>query len=224
MTYIDHVRAHLAKDLRLEWRSRDAINAMGFFAILVVVIFSFAFEPNTDESRRIAGGIIWVAILFATNVALNQSWMRETRHQVLDALRIAPAPPTALFLGKAIGNFIFVVALECIMVPLITVFYNLSAAGSYFDLLCIALLGTWALVVNGTFFATVALRTRLREMMLPLMLFPISIPALLGMVQATTSVLTGDDSPAQWIKLLSGYDIIFTVVCLLLFETVFQAE
>jgi len=82
MKYIDHVRAHLAKDLRLEWRSRDAINAMGFFAILVVVIFSFAFEPNTDESRRIAGGIIWVAILFATNVALNQSWMRATRHQL----------------------------------------------------------------------------------------------------------------------------------------------
>ena len=224
MTYFEIVRAHLAKDLRLEWRSRDAINAMGFFALLVVVIFSFAFEPSSEESRLIAGGIIWVSILFATNVALNQSWMRETRQQVLDALRIAPAPPTALFLGKAIGNFLFVVALECIMVPLITVFYNLSAAGSYFDLFILALLGTWALVANGTFFATLALRTRIRELMLPLLLFPISIPALLCMVQGTTLALTGEASPVAYMKLLAGYDIIFTVVCLLLFETVFQAE
>jgi len=224
MSYWTHVRAHLMKDLRLEWRSRDAMNAMGFFAVLVIAIFSFSFEPSTEEARVIAGGIIWVAILFATNVALNQSWARELRHHVLDALRLAPAPPTALFLGKALGNFLFVMMLEAIMVPLIVVFYNLTAAGSTMDLFLIAILGTWALVVNGTFFATLALGTRMREMMLPLLLFPISIPAILCMVQATTAALTGDDSPLEYIKLLAGYDIIFTVVCLLLFETVFQAE
>ena len=224
MSYFDHLRSHLFKDLRLEWRSRDAMNAMGFFALLVVVIFSFSFEPSSEESRLISGGILWVAILFATNVALNQSWTRETRNHVLDALRLAPAPPTALFLGKSIGNFIFVLTLELIMVPLLTVFYNLSAAGSYFDLIVIALLGTWALVVNGTFFATLSLRTRIREMMLPLLLFPISIPALLCMVKGTTLALTGEASPLAYMKLLAGYDIIFTVVCLLLFETVFQAE
>src|SRR5438270_2406951 len=98
----------LIKDLRLEWRSKDAINSMLFFALLVVVIFSFAFDPIAEESRRIAGGIAWVAFLFASVVALNQSWARELRNQVLDGLRLTPAPPNAMFLGKVIGNFTFV--------------------------------------------------------------------------------------------------------------------
>src|SRR5271156_1141920 len=105
------IRATLVKDLRLEWRSKDAINSMLFFALLVVVIFSFSFDPTAEESRRIAGGLIWVAFLFAAVVALNQTWARELRNQVLDEYRISPAPPNALFLAKVIGNFIFVTVL-----------------------------------------------------------------------------------------------------------------
>src|SRR5690348_6645119 len=96
--------AHLAKDMRLEWRSRDVFNSMLFFAVLVVVIFSFAFEPTADESRRLVGGLFWVAFLFSTIVALNQSWARELRNGVMDAYRVAPAPPEALFFGKCLGN------------------------------------------------------------------------------------------------------------------------
>ena len=147
--------ATLRKDLRLEWRSKDAINSMLFFGLLVVVIFSFAFDPSAEESRQIAGGLVWVAFLFATVVALNQ---------------------------------------------------------------------TWALVVNGTFFAALSIRTRSREVMLPLILFPISIPAVMGMVQSTTYVLTGEGNAFFWIQLLAIYDLVFTVVCLLLFETVLGAE
>jgi heme exporter protein B len=216
--------ASLAKDLRLEWRSKDAINSMLFFALLVVVIFSFSFDPTAEESRQIAGGLIWVAFLFAAVVALNQTWAREVRNQVLDAYRVSPAPANALFLSKALGNFLFVTVLEALMTPLFIVFYNLRALGPAYQLPIVAVLGTWALVVNGTFFAAISLRTRSREIMLPLLLFPISIPALLATVGATSAILTGEFSARFWIVLLAAYDVVFTTGCLLLFETVLQAE
>src|SRR5437016_3465020 len=144
--------ATLTKDIRLEWRSKDALNSMLFFSLLVVVIFSFSFDPNAEESRQIAGGLIWVAFLFAAVVALNQTWARELRNQVLDAYRVSPAPANALFMAKALGNFLFVIILEAVMTPLFIAFYNLRALGSAWLLIPVAILGTWALVVNGTFF------------------------------------------------------------------------
>ena len=214
----------IRKDLRLEWRSKDAINSMLFFSLLVVVIFSFAFDPLAEESRRIAGGLVWVAFLFAITVALNQTWARELRNQVLDAYRVSPAPGNSLFLAKALGNFIFAGILEMLMVPLFIIFYNLRSIGPVYQLGIIAMLGTWALVVNGTFFAALSLRTRSRELMLPLLLFPISIPAVLGMVQGTQSILTGEYPSGFWIALLATYDVVFTIACLFLFETVLNAE
>src|SRR6266853_5120042 len=216
--------AALAKDLRLEWRSKDAINAMLFFALLVVVIFSFSFNPTAEESRQIAGGLVWVAFLFAAVVALNQTWARELRNQVLDAYRVSPAPANSLFLAKALGNFIFVAVLEMLMTPLFIMFYKLRPLGPAWPLIPIAGLGTWAIVVNGTFFAAMSLRTRSREIMLPLLLFPVSIPALLAMVNATTAILTGELSLKFWIVLLTTYDVVFTIACLLLFELVLHAE
>src|SRR6266446_5410077 len=165
MSFLAITRATLAKDVRLEWRSKDAINSMLFFALLVVVIFSFAFNPTAEESRRIAGGLIWVAFLFAAVVALNQTWARELRNQVLDAYRVAPAPANSLFLAKAFGNFIFVGVLEALMTPLFMVFYNLRSIGPAYQLAIVAAAATWALVVNGTFFATISLHTRSREVM-----------------------------------------------------------
>lgn len=197
---------------------------MLFFALLVVVIFSFSFNPTAEESRQIAGGLVWVAFLFAAVVALNQTWARELRNQVLDAYRVSPAPANALFLAKAIGNFVFVSLLEALMTPLFIVFYSLRALGPGWQLIPVALLGTWALVVNGTFFAAMSIRTRSREIMLPLLLFPISIPALLSMVEGTSAILTGEASAKFWFVLLAVYDVVFTSVSLLLFETVLNAE
>jgi heme exporter protein B len=216
--------ATLTKDIRLEWRSKDAINSMLFFALLVVVVFAFSFDPTAEESRQIAGGLVWVAFLFAAVVALNQTWARELRNQVLDAYRVSPAPANSLFLAKAIGNFLFVAILECLMTPLFIVFYKLRALGPAWQLIPLAALGTWALVVNGTFFAAMSLRTRSREIMLPLLLFPISIPALLAMVEATTTILTGEGRARFWIMLLATYDVVFTTACLALFEKVLDAE
>jgi len=224
MTLAGTIAMHLRKDLRLEWRSKDAANSMLFFALLVVVVFAFAFDPLAEESRRIAGGIGWVALLFATIVALNQSWARELRNGVLDALRLTPTPPNALFLGKVIANFLFVATIEILITPVFVVFYNLRVIGSGWQLLLVAALGTWALVVNGTFFSALSIRTRNRELMLPLILFPISLPALLGMVLATTDILTGESVPLDWIKLLTVYDVVFTAVSLMLFETILGAE
>ena len=224
MIFFRHTWAHLRKDLRIEWRSRDSVTGMLFFSLLVVVVFSFAFEPTAAISRQVAGGILWIVLLFAATTALNQSWTREQRNHVLDAQRMAPASGSALFLGKALANFLFVTLVELVLAPIFTVFYDLHTLGQAWLLLLVLPLGTWALVSNGTFFAALGLRTRNREMMLPLVLFPISIPALLAMIQATTAILTGEFEPGLWIKLLTGYDIIFTTVCLLLFDVVLNAE
>ena len=218
------LRSTFVKDLRLEWRSKDAINAMLFFALLVVVIFSFAFDLTSDEARQITGGLVWVAFLFSTTTAVNQSWARELRNHVLDSFRLSPAPPNALFLGKTLANFTFVMILEAIVAPLFIIFFNLHILGKPWQLVWIFLLSTWALVVNGAFFAAVSLRTRSRELMLPLLLFPIVIPALLAMVGATTAVLTGENDPWLGIKFLAVYDIVFTMLSLLLFESVLNAE
>ncbi len=224
MSYLGHVLVHLRKDLQLEWRSRDSVNGMLFFALLVVVVFSLAFDPTAAMSRQIAGGILWLALLFASTTALNQAWTREQRNRVLEAQRMAPAPPSALFLGKALSNLLFVAIVEVVLAPLFAVFYNLHAVGQGWLMAAVLPLGTWALVCNGTFFAALGLRTRNRELLLPLVLFPISIPALLGMMQATTAILTGAFEPGPWIRLLIGYNIAFTAACLLLFDTVLNAE
>jgi heme exporter protein B len=220
------VWSHLKKDLRIEWRSREAINSMLFFALLVVVLFSMAFDPTKEASREIAGGVLCVATLFASVTALNQAWAREIRHQVLDALRMTPSGGAAMFLAKVLANFVFVSIVQCILGPIFFIFYNLHPLGDAWLLALVIPLGTWALVSNGTFFAALSIRSRNRELLLPLVLFPIFLPALLAMVLSVKTILTGDDSdPGMvWIKMLGGYDIIFTTVSLLLFDTVLQAE
>ncbi len=215
---------HLVKDLRIEWRSFDAIISMLFFSLLVVVLFSIAFDPHGEFSRQIAGGVLCVATMFASVSALNQAWAREIRHNVIDAQRMAPAPGADLFLAKVIVNFLFVSIVQVVLAPLFVIFYDLRIEGQAWLLLLVLPLGTWALVANGIFFAALAISSRNRELLLSLILFPIFIPALLAMVQATSSILTGESDPTLWIKLLLGYDIIFTTVSLLLFDVVFHAE
>jgi heme exporter protein B len=221
---IDTLLTHLVKDLRIEWRSKEAINAMLFFSLLVVVLFSIAFDPRGEFAQRIAGGVLCVATMFASVSALNQAWAREIRHQVLDAQRMTPTAGSQMFLAKVLANFLFVSVVQLLLAPVFLVFYNLHVKGQGWLLALVLPLGTWALVVNGTFFAALAIRSRNRELLLPLILFPIFLPALLAMVQATTSILTGESDPDLWIKLLFGYDVIFTTASLLLFEVVLHAE
>jgi heme exporter protein B len=215
---------HLRKDLRIELRSLDVFVSMLFFSLLVVVLFSMAFDPNGSFSREISGAVLSVATMFAAVSALNQAWAREIRHQVLDAQRMAPTSGVDLYLSKVIANFLFVTVVQVILAPLFFIFYNLNIEGQGWLLLIVLPLGTWALVANGIFFAALSIRSRSRELLLSLILFPIFIPALLAMVRATTSILTGDSDPTLWIKLLFGYDVIFTTASLLLFDFIFRAE
>ena len=215
---------HLAKDLRIEWRSKEAINSMLFFALLVVVLFSLAFDPQGPFARDIAGGVLSVATMFASVSALNQAWAREIRHQVLDAQRMAPASGAQLFAAKVLANFLFVTIVQVLLAPVFLVMYNLRIEGQAWQLALVLPLGTWALVGNGIFFAALAMTSRNRELLLSLILFPIFIPALLAMVLAVNAILTGESDPSLWIKLLVGYDVIFTTVSWLLFDTIFHAE
>ena len=224
--YARTVLLHLRKDLQVEWRERVAINGMLFFALLIVVVFSLAFDPASYPSvaRQISGGLLWVGLLFAAFTALNGSWARELRNNVLDAQRLSAAPASALFIGKALANFLVTLLVEAVLAPVFAVFYNLHPLGQTWLLLVILPLGTWAIVANGTFFGALGLRTRHRELLLPLVLCPIAMPALLAMVNATTAVLTGDSSPNLWIKVLTAYCLIFTTSCVLLFDVVLRAD
>jgi heme exporter protein B len=152
--------------------------------------------------------------------ALNQAWAREIRHQVLDAQRMAPTSGAELFLAKVLANFLFVSIVQLVLAPVFWSSTTCASQGQAWLLALVLPLGTWALVANGTFFAALSIRSRNRELLLPLILFPIFMPALLAMVLATGSILTGDSDPTLWIKLLAGYDIIFTTVSLLLFDVV----
>src|SRR5271157_4685843 len=201
---------HLVKDLRIEWRSLDALISMLFFSGLVVVLFSIAFDPRGAFSQQIAGGVLCVATMFASVSALNQAWAREIRHQVLDAQRMTPAPGAELYLAKVIANFLFVSIVQVILAPFFFVFYNLHIAGQAWLLALVLPLGTWALVANGIFFAALSITSRNREFLLSLIPLPLFIPALLAMVQATAAVLTGENDPNLWIKMLLGYNSSFT--------------
>ena len=229
MNFLRHTLIHLRKDLTLEWRARESINGVLFFSLLVVIVLSLAFDPTTNPTvaREISGGILWVALLFASVTALNQSWLHELRNDVLDAQRLVGASPSALFLGKALANFLFVSVVELVLAPVFAVFYNLHPLGETRLLLLVLPLGSWALVVNGTFFAALGLRARSRELLLPLLLLPIILPALLGAIQATTGILTGELDTIYihfWIRALLAYNIIYTALSLLLFPLVLNAE
>jgi heme exporter protein B len=226
LIYLKTVWLHFKKDVQLEWRSRDAIAGMLFFTLLIAVVFAMAFDPTGYPmlARQMSGGLLWVGLLFAATQALNVSWERERRNHVLDAHRMSPASASALFLGKALANLVFVTFVEAVLAPVFIVFFNLHPLGETRWLLLVLPLGTWAIVVNGTFFAALGINAKNRQLMLPVILFPVSIPALLGVVQATAGIITGDFEPQLWIRMLFGFDVIFTTACLLLFDTVLHAE
>jgi heme exporter protein B len=226
LIYLRTVWLHFKKDIQLEWRSREAIAGMLFFTLLIAVVFAMAFDPTgfPTLARQMSGGLLWVGLLFAATQALNASWERERRNQVLDAHRMAAGAASALFLGKALANLVFVGFVEIVLAPVFIVFFNLHPLGEVKWLLLVMPLGTWAIVVNGTFFAALGMNAKNRQLMLPVILFPVSIPALLGVTQATAGIITGDFEPQMWVRLIFGFDVIFTTACLLLFGTVLHAE
>ncbi len=212
-----------AKDLRSELRSKEAINASLSFALVILLLFSFAFDPTAEQTRAISGGLLWLVFAFAGALILNRSFARELPNDCLDALIAAPVSGAALYLGKALANALLLVGIELVCLPVFGVFYNVGWTHRFGWLLLVVALGTWGITVVGTMFSALTVNLQLRELMLPMLVYPLIVPALMAAMTATTALLAGEPFPGEqmiWLRLLIGFDIIFTALALALVETV----
>jgi heme exporter protein B len=213
----------VAKDLRAELRSKEAINASLSFALVILLLFSFAFDPSEEQTRQLSGGLLWIVFAFAGTLVLNRSFARELPNDCLDGLVAAPISSAALFLGKALASFVLVLGVELISLPVFGIFYNVRWTTQFWPLLLVMALGTWGLAVIGTVFSALTVNIRLREVMLPLLIYPMMIPALMAAMRLTTDLIAGQPLAGDlqvWLKLLVGFDVIFTALALALVEAV----
>ena len=212
-----------SKDLRTELRNKEVINAALAFSVVVLLLFSVSFDPvSNPDVRDMAGGLLWIIYLFAGILILNRSFAREAENDCMEALIASPVSGGALFAGKAFANGVLLVAVELISLPLFSVFYGARWGDSFPTLFLVLVLGTWGFTAVGTIFSAVTANNRLRELMLPLLVFPICLPAMMACVELTTLLLMGEpigDSLA-WLRLLIGFDIIFTLLGGVLLEVV----
>jgi heme exporter protein B len=213
------------KDLRAELRTKEAINASFAFALVILLLFSFAFDPEAETTREISGGLLWIVFAFAGTLVLNRSFARELPNDCLDALVAAPVSGAALYLGKVLANYVLVMAMELVSLPVFCIFNNVTRPVSQqiWPILLVMALGTWGLTVIGTIFSALTVNIRLREVMLPMLTYPIMVPALMGAMLMTSGLvmgkpLTGDN--LTWLKMLIGFDVIYTAVSLALVEIV----
>jgi heme exporter protein B len=223
MAFFRQVLVVGVKDLRAELRTKEAVNASFAFALVILLLFSFAFDPSEEQTREISGGLLWIVFAFAGTLVLNRSFARELGNDCLDALISAPVSGAALFLGKALANFCLVMAVELVSLPVFGIFYNVRWTQQFWQLLMVLLLATWGLTVIGTIFSALTVNIRLREVMLPMLIYPIMVPALMAAMRLTTDLMAGTpiggDSVA-WLRMLAGFDVVFTTVSLILVETV----
>jgi heme exporter protein B len=212
------------KDVRVELRARERMNAMLFFAALVLFIFNFALGPDREKLREVAPGLLWLAFLFTGMLGLGRSFQAERENECFEELLLTPGDRESLYFGKLLGNIVFMVMAEALILPLFAILYNLDLWRWLPGLLAVAILGTVGFSTVGTLLAAMTAHLRAREVMLPLLLFPLTVPVILGAVHATDSLLAGRglSDAAHWIKLLVGFDVIFLVVCPLLFEFVLE--
>lgn len=227
MTWRDDRRrigAIVWKDLTSERRSKAGLNAVAFMGILVLLLLGFALGPDTEALRRAAAGALWLAILFAGVLAFNRSYQLELDGGALESLLLYPGGRWAIFAGKLIANLVFVLLVEAVVIPVALVLFQVSIPGGWLAQIGVIVLGTLGFVTLGTFYSAMSSRSRAREVLLPLLLFPMLIPVLLAAVEASTSLLAGDpmQEAGAWLRLLGAFDIIFLVASLLAFEYVIE--
>jgi heme exporter protein B len=210
-----------AKDLRAEWRTKEALNASVAFSMVMLVLFSFAIDP--ESMPDFAGGLLWLIFSFAGALILNRSFAREMQNDCLDALVSSPVPSSAIFLGKTLANFAMLLAVELVCLPAFGIFYGISWTTFLPSLASVILLGTWGLTVVGTMFSALTVNLRLRELMLPTLVYPVMIPALMAAMELTRDLLNniplGGDN-LIWMRLLVVFDIIFTALSVALVDIV----
>ena len=211
-----------SKDLRSEIRSKETLNASLSFAVVILLLFSFAFDPTLEQLEELAGGLLWLVFAFAGALVVNRSFARDLPNDCLNALIASPISGSALFFGKALANFILLLALELISLPIFGLFYNVDWTRQLGSLMLTIVLTTWGISVVGTTFSAMTVNLRLRELMLPMLVYPILIPCLLGAIQLTAALVAGkpiDPSLAFGMRLLIGFDIIYTALAVALVET-----
>jgi heme exporter protein B len=216
------VGALLWKDLAAELRSKELISSMLVFAVLMILIFNFALLLDRTARESVAAGVLWVTTVFTGTLGLNRSLAQEKDRGSLDGLLLAPIDRSVLYFGKALGNLIFILLVQVIMLPVFTVLFDVSMLQPM--LLLVVLLGSIGYCAVGTLLASLAVHSRSRDVMLPILLFPVAVPILIAAVRASSGVLSAADwaDISPWINLLLVYDVIFTAVAFMVFEYVVE--
>jgi heme exporter protein B len=221
-SFLRALSAVVWKDLAAELRSRELLSAMLVFSLLVILIFNFALELDAEARATVTSGVLWVTFSFAGTLGLNRSMAMEKDRGCLDGLLLAPVDRSAIYFGKAFGNLIFMFIVEAIVLPVYSVLYNINLFKP--GLLLVILLGSIGYVAVGTLLSTMAVQTRTRDILLPILLFPLVIPVLIAAVRASNGFLQGIEMVEimPWINLLIVYDIIFTAIAFMVFDYVVE--
>jgi heme exporter protein B len=221
MKFLRRTLAVTAKDLRSEIRSKEAVNASVSFALVMLLLFSFAFDLEPEQMRDIAGGLLWLIFAFAGTLILNRSFARELVNDCLDALLASPVSGAELFFGKCLANYVLIVIVETISLPFFAIFYDIRLP--HLGLLFVVmLLGTWGITVIGTMFSAMTVNLRLRELMLPTLVYPMLVPALIGAIELSRVLITNGRLAENfiWFRILVAFDVVFTILALALVEIV----
>lgn len=216
--------AILCKDLKLELRRVETVATMAVFAILVALVFVFAGDPTPADLRRLGPGALWVSLLFAGAIGFGRWFAQEERNQALQGLLVSPVDRAALFAGKWAGATIFLLGIECALVPVTLTMYQLDLAGSLIELALLLVVVTMGYSALGTFFAAVAAKTSAGELLLPILLFPLSVPLILAGAEGGQALVEGGRMGDywSWLSLAVAFDVIFGTVCTLAFEYVIE--
>ncbi len=216
------------KDLVVEMRGRELISVMLVFSLLAIVVFNFALELDPKMRVTVSSGVLWVTFAFAGTLGLNRSMAIEKDRGCLDGLLLAPIDHSAIFIGKALGNLIFMLVVETIILPIYSVLYNVNLFQP--GLIAVILLGSLGYVVVGTLLSSMAVQTRTRDVLLPILLFPIVIPLLIAAVKASSAFLLGNTLPQAvlmqeiwpWLNLMIVFDLIFIAVSFMVFDYIIE--
>lgn len=220
MTFFEQTLAILWKDVRYELRSKQTWIGMGLFAIIVLVIFNFAFDLRVDNIAAVAPGALWVAFVFASILGLGRTIAAEREKGSLDRLLLCPVDRKAIYLAKLLGNVLFIGVVELVALPIFSVLFNVPLfVGA---LIPIVLLGTLGIASVGTLFSAMAAATSARELLLPILIFPLIVPVVIGAVRATGSLLITVSNEPPWLGLIAAFDIIFLSLSMLMFEYVIE--
>lgn len=225
MMFLRRTWALFLKDLALEMRSRDILAGGLVFSLLVVLVMSFAVDPVRSENQAAVGGLLWVTLLFASGLTLGKGIALEKENACIEVLLTAPGDRAALFLGKAAANSVFMMVTAALVVPVFAVLFRLEVASRAPALALCVVLGAVAIAGPGTLVGTMVMETRAREMLLPILLFPLEIPALIACVETTSGILQGDplSDSSLWLKLLVAFDLVFVTVSATLYDRLMDA-